>query len=163
MQFTSVGSLKLRIEVEPDSNQHVLVLFTISDTGTGMKNSPFKVFNLGDSGISREHDGMGLGLVLSKKFAEIMGGFLRIVSKEKEGTTVQFAVQIQQITSEDKRGDYFVSNSISQPSSPSTSSGTDEWKQLGFGFGTSTMTPTLKSLSMKPNTSISILIVDDNK
>lgn len=71
--------------------------FEISDTGPGIswekKQSLFQNFSLGDSSLSRKHEGAGLGLVLSKKLAQLLGGDVRLV-KSSLGKGSTFAVQI---------------------------------------------------------------------
>ncbi len=71
---------------------------SISDTGIGIKEEDMgKLFNEFlqiDSGISREYEGTGLGLVISKKLVELQGGTITAKSKYGEGSTFTFSLPI---------------------------------------------------------------------
>lgn len=73
LKFTEQGEVALRLE-----HRRPYLVMTIRDTGPGIKKSiqgkVFEPFNQGDSSISRKFGGTGLGLALTKKLANSMGG-----------------------------------------------------------------------------------------
>lgn len=90
VKFTHRGTVTLRVTQKPED----VFLFEIIDTGQGIpREKQDKIFDafekLGQVGITR---GMGLGLSISKKHIEAMGGSIRFESVPDEGT--RFAVEI---------------------------------------------------------------------
>ncbi|WP_353571711.1 response regulator [Candidatus Albibeggiatoa sp. nov. BB20] len=63
----------------------------VSDTGIGLtedqKSKMFKAFSQADASTTRKYGGTGLGLVISKRFAEMMGGNISFESEHDKGTT----------------------------------------------------------------------------
>lgn len=74
----------------------------INDTGVGISAEKidhlFENFSTGDNSVSRRHEGSGLGLVLSKKLSELLGGSVRLV-KSSPGQGSTFAIQLPISTS----------------------------------------------------------------
>ncbi len=70
--------------------------FLVADTGIGMSEAQmakvFDEFTQADSSTTRKFGGTGLGLTISKKFCELMGGDLAVKSEEGRGTT--FTVEL---------------------------------------------------------------------
>ncbi len=87
-KFTPAGG-KVRLSAFPDGAQVALV---IEDNGIGMAPEGIRIalerFGQVDSRLGRKHDGAGLGLPLSKKLAELLGGSLTIESEVNVGTRV---------------------------------------------------------------------------
>jgi signal transduction histidine kinase len=95
VKFSSSGA---RIDVDARWNAQAQVIeIAVADNGTGIADDDIAVclapFGQADSSLSRRHEGTGLGLPLSKKFAELMGGRLNIKSAVGVGTTVTVALQ----------------------------------------------------------------------
>ncbi|MAR89254.1 MAG: hypothetical protein CML06_00025 [Pseudomonadales bacterium] len=86
VKFTEHGSVSVRVYWEEDSQLHI----EISDTGSGITATEleqlFQPFAQGSSGAM--HGGTGLGLVLSRRLVEAMGGRLSIDSRPQQGTRV---------------------------------------------------------------------------
>jgi CheY-like chemotaxis protein len=78
------GSCRLRVE--------------ITDNGIGIspeqQTKLFRAFQQAESGISREYGGTGLGLVISKRIVELMGGDISLQSEAGKGTTFVFFVNV---------------------------------------------------------------------
>lgn len=78
--------------------QGELALFSISDTGIGIKEKDvdrlFKEFEQIDSSIPKESKGAGLGLAITKKLVELHGGDLTVKSRYGEGSTFTFSLPI---------------------------------------------------------------------
>ena len=83
----------VRITVEPKSAG---LIIHVSDTGIGISQEDIdrlaQPFEQIDSQHSRQHEGTGLGLALSKSLVELHGGNFKISSVVGEGTTVTFTL-----------------------------------------------------------------------
>lgn len=101
VKFTQVGGVSLRVrrEVGSASEDHVMIVFEIEDTGAGIEESEiekiFLPFVQARAGIQSQQ-GTGLGLPLSRQFARLMNGDITASSGLKGGalftTTVQLSV-----------------------------------------------------------------------
>ena len=89
VKFTPSGG-RVALKVMPD--RHAGVVFVVQDTGIGIKPENIDLaltpFGQVDTRLSREFEGVGLGLPLSKRLVELHGGTLEIASAPGEGTTV---------------------------------------------------------------------------
>jgi signal transduction histidine kinase len=89
VKFTPSGG-SVSLTVMPD-HQAGLV-FVVQDTGIGIEPENLELvltpFGQVDTGLSRDHDGVGLGLPLSQRLVELHGGTLEIASVPNQGTTV---------------------------------------------------------------------------
>ncbi len=87
IRFTKQGSVT--IELSYDAQQDDLVI-DVKDTGIGMSENElanlFKPFSQADSSISRKYGGTGLGLTISKRLAELMGGDITVKSIKSLGS-----------------------------------------------------------------------------
>jgi CheY-like chemotaxis protein len=85
--------------------------FEIIDTGIGMSQEQtgklFKAFTQADTSITRQYGGTGLGLTITKRLVELMGGAIMIESEVGVGTTVSFncIFQVDLILEEKRRED----------------------------------------------------------
>jgi CheY-like chemotaxis protein len=74
------------------------LVFSVTDTGIGIdpqtRGRLFQSFSQGDASISRRYGGTGLGLVISKRLCELMGGRIELESEQARGTTVRFTVRV---------------------------------------------------------------------
>ena len=104
-KFTKDGTITISV-ISSKVNEHA-VDFNISDTGIGMTpdqvDKVFKPFTQADEKTTRKFGGTGLGLTITKMFAEMMGGDINLKSKEGEGTT--FTVTIPTKVSDPKKQD----------------------------------------------------------
>ena len=91
VKYTEVGKIKLSVVPEKTGNDAVLLHIKISDTGYGIKKEDFdkifEKFSRLDSAVSKEIEGTGLGLVITKKFVDLMGGKIWFTSEFEVGTT----------------------------------------------------------------------------
>lgn len=96
IKFTSKGHVKLKLEINEQDDNQVQVTFLVSDTGIGMSREQvgklFKPFTQADGSTTRKFGGTGLGLVISKKLVEIMGGKLEVSSEEGSGSQFYFTL-----------------------------------------------------------------------
>ena len=93
LKFTKTGKVSIKIHCDVEKE---LIYFTVIDSGIGLTieqiNKIFDAFTQADSSTTREYGGTGLGLSLSKQFAEKMGGTITVESLHGIGS--QFCVSI---------------------------------------------------------------------
>lgn len=86
IKFTELGSVRLETSMVENS-QEPLLQFDVIDTGVGMTNNQvdalFQPFSQADMSTTRRFGGTGLGLTISKRFAEMLGGDLTLVETEE--------------------------------------------------------------------------------
>ncbi len=90
VKFTGQGSITLTGTVKGQTDADILVCFTVSDTGIGMTPEQqarlFNAFEQADNSTTRNYGGTGLGLVISKRLAEMMGGEVGVESQPGTGS-----------------------------------------------------------------------------
>ena len=89
VKFTTQGEITVKVNPSAD---HKGVEFEVIDTGTGIEENKidtiFEPFHQADNSTRRAFAGLGLGLTVSRRMAEIIGGRLEIHSKANQGTRV---------------------------------------------------------------------------
>jgi signal transduction histidine kinase/CheY-like chemotaxis protein len=89
-KFTSGGVITLAVERETTDGADWLH-FAVSDTGIGISTEQmkklFQAFSQADSSTSKKYGGTGLGLVLSRRFCQMMGGDITVESAPEAGST----------------------------------------------------------------------------
>ena len=102
-KFTEEGEINIIVDDNPNNSS--LIDFKVSDSGIGMTpeqvDKVFKPFTQADEKTTRKFGGTGLGLTITKMFAEMMGGGIDLSSKINEGTT--FIVSIPKVVIDPKR------------------------------------------------------------
>ncbi|MEZ6056155.1 MAG: response regulator [Planctomycetaceae bacterium] len=97
VKFTESGGVEVVSRLVRIQGQDVFEL-DVRDTGIGMKESTlqnvFNPFVQADSSVTRRFGGTGLGLAISKKFAEAMGGDIRVTSQIDVGSCFTLAVAV---------------------------------------------------------------------
>jgi len=114
IKFTPEGGV-VRIVVEPKSAG---LIIHVSDTGIGISEEDIarlaQPFEQIDNQHSKQHEGTGLGLALSKSLVELHGGNFQISSVVGEGTTVTFTLPMSVQAKEVHPEDTEVGNEISR-------------------------------------------------
>lgn len=99
IKFTPSGSIVVRTMVEQAQGDRLTVRISVTDTGIGLSRSEqkalFQAFAQADSSTAREFGGTGLGLVISKRLVEQMGGDIGLESSKGEGSTFWFSIKAQ--------------------------------------------------------------------
>jgi signal transduction histidine kinase len=89
-KFTEKGRIRVRTSLEPRHGASFLVV-KVSDTGIGIAPEQlarlFRAFTQAEASTTRQYGGTGLGLVISQKLCELMGGTLEVESTREVGTT----------------------------------------------------------------------------
>jgi len=103
VKFTS-SSGAINVDIRRlDSEQEGItrVRFEVQDSGIGVtgeqKARIFEAFSQADTSITRKYGGTGLGLTISARFIELMGGQLDLHSEPGEGTTFFFTIDFEEI------------------------------------------------------------------
>jgi len=96
VKFTRRGEVVVNVEAVPSGASAYEVHFSVSDTGIGISEDElgklFKPFSQVDASTTREYGGTGLGLVISKRLCEIMGGRIWVESAPGHGSTFHFTI-----------------------------------------------------------------------
>ena len=96
VKFTQQGEVSVRVVLAEDRGTEALVRFEIKDSGIGMtmadQEQLFTLFRQVDGSLTRQYGGTGLGLILAKRLAELMGGSIGLNSEPGVGSTFWFTV-----------------------------------------------------------------------
>ncbi|WP_320044701.1 PAS domain S-box protein [uncultured Desulfobacter sp.] len=94
VKFTPKGEVVICVSVSKENEKTVTFRFAIRDTGIGMTEKQqkklFQHFSQADTSITRKYGGAGLGLAISKKLTEMMGGRIWVESEPETGSTFFF-------------------------------------------------------------------------
>jgi len=90
IKFTNEGTIAVRAMVEDDNGERAQLRISVQDTGIGLTDQDlralFQAFSQADNSMSRQPGGTGLGLVISKRLIEQMGGEIGVDSIPDEGS-----------------------------------------------------------------------------
>ncbi len=99
IKFTDAGDILIEVESGSMDERKVRILFSVTDTGIGIpENKMGKLFNpftQVDGSLTRKHGGTGLGLVISRRLVEMMGGQIHVSSEPGKGSRFSFEVDFQ--------------------------------------------------------------------
>lgn len=99
IKFTDTGKVKIIAETIKRDEKNILIRVSVIDTGIGIPSdkleSVFNPFEQADNSITRKFGGTGLGLTISKQLVDMMGGELKIESKEGEGSRFYFDLPLR--------------------------------------------------------------------
>ncbi|MCK7578923.1 MAG: ATP-binding protein [Chromatiales bacterium] len=136
IEFTERGHVRVRVELMAGPEQAVskatvsesfVLKFSVEDTGIGLTpeqcRALFTPFQQGDMSASRVHGGTGLGLSLSRRLVELMGGEIGVESRLGEGSCFWFTVPLRPVDMTDYTGRRVVAESVpsdarSRPAEP---------------------------------------------
>ena len=99
VKFTKKGEISIVISLREQTETDVLIYCGVRDTGIGLTEEQmsrlFQSFSQADTSTTREFGGTGLGLVISKKLALLMGGEVGVNSNPGEGSTFWFTARLR--------------------------------------------------------------------
>jgi signal transduction histidine kinase/CheY-like chemotaxis protein len=99
VKFTDEGEVVVHVDVAERYGDHCLMHFCVIDTGIGIGGEEcehlFHSFTQADNSTTRRYGGTGLGLVISKKLVDLMGGTINFRSELGHGTTFEFTVALK--------------------------------------------------------------------
>lgn len=101
IKFTKQGSVIVRVMLEKETPQELILCIKITDTGIGLSNEEkrtlFQAFSQADSTTTRRFGGTGLGLAISRKLVEQMGGEIDVDSEANKGSTFWFTFKAKKL------------------------------------------------------------------
>ncbi len=96
IKFTAKGLILLC--VHPDHNQQDSMQFSVSDSGIGIplekRDTIFEAFSQADTSVTRRFGGTGLGLTITRRLVQLMGGDIWVDSEEGKGSTFYFTAHL---------------------------------------------------------------------
>ena len=99
VKFTKKGEILISAKLDEISDNIAKVKIKVKDTGIGISkvimDKLFKAYVGGDDTDERHHDGMGLGLVLTKELITLMRGNVEVESEENRGSTFTFTAEFE--------------------------------------------------------------------
>lgn len=96
IKFTERGEIHMKAELLEQTGERVELKFAVQDSGIGMTPEQaarlFQPFTQADMSTTRKHGGTGLGLTISRRLVELMGGQIWLQSEPGVGSTFFFTV-----------------------------------------------------------------------
>ncbi len=101
VKFTEQGRITLRVDQQDTTDHDVLLRFSVSDPGIGIApehvDRLFRAFEQIDISTTRKYDGAGLGLVITQRLAQLMGGSVGVDSRPGAGSTFWFTARLRRV------------------------------------------------------------------
>ncbi len=98
IKFTERGQIIVRVSHDADQPGSGRLRFAVTDTGIGIpldkQDQVFKAFTQADGAITRKYGGTGLGLTITRRLIEMMGGRISLESQTGQGSTFSFTVRL---------------------------------------------------------------------
>jgi signal transduction histidine kinase/CheY-like chemotaxis protein len=98
IKFTERGEVALKVQLEMQVGQDRLLHFIVTDTGVGIPEEKreliFAPFSQADTSTTRKYGGTGLGLTISTRLVEMMGGKMWVESEVGRGSQFHFTAQM---------------------------------------------------------------------
>ncbi len=99
VKFTEDGEIRIGVERVGEDDRGVELRFSVADTGIGMEpdlaGRLFEAFTQADGSTTRRFGGAGLGLAISRRLVEILGGEIGVESELGRGSTFRFTVRLE--------------------------------------------------------------------
>ena len=99
IKFTEHGEVQVSVNCSSRQDAQIDLQFSVKDSGIGISDKQreclFRSFSQADQSTTRRYGGTGLGLVISKKLVEAMGGSIDFVSEPGQGSTFMFNVLLE--------------------------------------------------------------------
>ncbi|HEX2979120.1 MAG TPA: ATP-binding protein, partial [Anaerolineaceae bacterium] len=99
VKFTVEGEIVVSVSATPSNDNQYVLHFSVRDTGIGIpkdrRDRLFKAFSQVDASTTRKYGGTGLGLIISKRLTEMMGGSMWVESEEGIGSTFHFTIFVE--------------------------------------------------------------------
>lgn len=98
IKFTEQGEIIINCRLDKKIKDQAVIIFEIKDTGIGISKEQiaklFLAFTQADSSTTRKFGGTGLGLTITKRLVELMGGEIDVQSTLGKGTTMTFSCRL---------------------------------------------------------------------
>jgi signal transduction histidine kinase len=116
VKFTSSGGVTLSVQPESQGTNDTIVRFTVKDTGIGIpaerQKEIFAPFTQADNSTTRKYGGTGLGLTISRRLTELLGGRIWVESEPGKGSSFCFTARLGIATEREAVGDKRVPLSV---------------------------------------------------
>jgi signal transduction histidine kinase/DNA-binding response OmpR family regulator len=109
IKFTEKGQIELKVSRIKNKSRNkssvgkIGLLFEVIDSGIGINSNVmkclFKSFSQGDASVSRKYGGSGLGLIISQRLSEFLGGTIGVESTPNKGSRFWFTIQVIEVES----------------------------------------------------------------
>ena len=104
IKFSEHGRIDIRATVAGEDNFGILLKLEVTDQGIGISPEQqarlFHAFTQADGSMTRKYGGTGLGLIISKRIALLMGGDVGVISEEGRGSTFWATLRLKHATSD---------------------------------------------------------------
>lgn len=101
IKFSDMGNVTIRVHLIDVTDQSVLIRIEVCDQGIGLtaeqQGRLFNAFVQADDSTTRKFGGTGLGLIISKRLATLMGGEVGVISSPGEGSTFWATVRVKSV------------------------------------------------------------------
>jgi hypothetical protein len=98
IKFTERGQIVIEMQLKQDYGRQLLIYGAVTDSGIGLTEAQqtllFQNFQQIEASSTRKYGGVGLGLIISKKLAELMGGEVGVTSEYGQGSTFWFTARL---------------------------------------------------------------------
>lgn len=98
IKFTDRGQVTIRVRQQPDAGSGITLRVQVSDTGIGIPAEKraliFDPFRQADGSAARRYGGTGLGLTISARLVQLMGGTIAVESEAGKGSTFSFTARL---------------------------------------------------------------------
>jgi signal transduction histidine kinase/ligand-binding sensor domain-containing protein/CheY-like chemotaxis protein len=98
IKFTEQGEVALEVRVESREKDFICLHFCVRDTGIGIspekQSTVFDAFSQADGSAARQYGGTGLGLTISRRLVELMGGRIWMESAMGQGSSFHFTARL---------------------------------------------------------------------
>ena len=98
IKFTGAGFIRVRVQLESQVEESVVLHFSVSDSGCGIAPEKlrlvFEPFAQADGSTTRKYGGTGLGLTICVRLVELMGGKIWVESEIGRGSTFHFTARL---------------------------------------------------------------------
>lgn len=99
VKFTDRGEVEFRVTLTAEHEDMLTVRFEIIDSGIGIsfedQERIFDSFQQADNSLSRQHEGTGLGVTISRELIRMMGGELKLQSSPGQGSRFWFSITLR--------------------------------------------------------------------
>jgi len=107
-KFTEQGEVELSCTLDGlEKHDEAVLRFCVRDTGIGLTQEQqaglFHAFTQADNSFTRKYGGTGLGLTISKRLSELMGGGIGVASEYGKGSSFFFTVRLKVDTTQETR------------------------------------------------------------
>jgi len=99
IKFTDSGEIAVKVQVEAREGTDYVCWFTVADSGVGIPEEKreliFKPFTQADTSTTRKYGGTGLGLTISTRLVQMMGGKIWVESEMGQGSQFHFTIRLE--------------------------------------------------------------------